>query len=187
MNKDETQAIIQQIKKGDLSVLEHVYVKFRAPFLKFGSRYGLSQEDLLDIYQDSLLAFVDNVSNGKVLSLNSSLKTYLFSIGKFMIFRKIKRLEKVDAKTFDTERLELYAQETEADTAFDPDDIAYFKACIGNLGKQCQELLNLFYYRGFTLDEIQEQLGYDNYHVVKSQKWRCLKHLKTLIEKKRNE
>ncbi|WP_254097249.1 RNA polymerase sigma factor [Aquimarina sp. Aq107] len=51
-----------------------------------------------------------------------------------------------------------------------------------NLGKRCQEMLTLFYYRGLTIDEITESLGYENKNVVKSQKSRCLKSLKESIK-----
>jgi RNA polymerase sigma factor (sigma-70 family) len=55
------------------------------------------------------------------------------------------------------------------------------------LGDKCQKVLKLFYYDGFTLEEIQKQLNYDNYNVVKSQKSRCLKTLKELISKHQND
>jgi DNA-directed RNA polymerase specialized sigma24 family protein len=49
-------------------------------------------------------------------------------------------------------------------------------------------VLKLFYYNGFTLEEIQQHLNYGNYNTVKSQKSRCLKNLKDLInEQLKNE
>ena len=50
-----------------------------------------------------------------------------------------------------------------------------------SLGSQCKTLLNLFYLRGFTLDEIVEELNYNSKDVAKSQKSRCLKSLKKII------
>ena len=55
----------------------------------------------------------------------------------------------------------------------------------GTLGKKCQELLTLFYYRGFTIQEIMEAGGYNSENVVKSQKSRCMKTLKERINEKR--
>lgn len=49
------------------------------------------------------------------------------------------------------------------------------------LGKKCKEILTLFYYRGFTLDEISETLNHDNKNVTKSQKSRCIKQLKEKV------
>lgn len=184
MNRDQVHEIIEQLKNGDLSVLETIYIENRKPFLRFSSRYNLTKEELLDIYQDSILAFVDNVKNGKIESLESTLRTYLFSIGKYMIFKKMKVNERLEVLPPDLERLSLYVQEIE--DGRDKEEIALFNDCLKQLGKQCQELLRMFYYRGFDLEEIQEILGYDNYNVVKSQKSRCLKHLKTILNSKKN-
>lgn len=186
MDRDQVQHTIERLKEGDKAVLEHLYKEHRTPFLKFASKYNLSKDELLDIYQDSILAFVDNVQNGKVENLNSSIGTYLFAIGKFMVFKRLKRLKMVDESPIDRERLEYYHRETHDNDAYDDEEIALFKKCFEQLGAQCKELLQLFYYRGFDLEEIQAAQGYDNYNVVKSQKSRCLKHLKTLISKYKN-
>ena len=50
-----------------------------------------------------------------------------------------------------------------------------------SLGTQCKALLSLFYMRGFTLDEIVEELNYNSKDVAKSQKSRCLKSLKQTV------
>jgi len=50
------------------------------------------------------------------------------------------------------------------------------------LGRQCQELLTLFYYRGFTIKEILNHGSYNSENVVKSAKSRCMKTLKERIK-----
>lgn len=181
MDKEQFQILFEQLKNGNTSVLETIYKEYRNPFLSFGSKYSIDQEELLDIYQDSIIALFDNISNGKVESLDSSLKTYLFSIGKYMIFKKLKRIEKIDELSIDVARLKNYTVLIDDENEFSSNELNLFKNCFNKLGNQCQELLQLFYYRGYTLEEIQEKLSYDNYNVVKSQKSRCLRHLKELI------
>ena len=51
------------------------------------------------------------------------------------------------------------------------------------LGQKCKDVLTLFYYRGFDLEEIKNSLNYTNKDVVKSQKSRCLKTLRNMILK----
>ena len=51
------------------------------------------------------------------------------------------------------------------------------------LGDRCKSVLNLFYYQGYNLDEIREILNYSNKKVLKSQKSRCIKQLKNLVNK----
>ena len=51
-----------------------------------------------------------------------------------------------------------------------------------SLGKRCKEILTLFYYRGYSIEEIVEALQYENKNVVKSQKSRCVKQIKDKIK-----
>lgn len=187
MNKEQIHALIERIKKGDKTELGNLYAEYRKPFLKFASRFNLEREELLDLYQDSVIALMDNIHNGNIDTLESSLKTYLFSIGKFMAFKKLKRLDKMNETALDVDRLDQYVHEIETGNEFDKEEIALFKQSYMKMGKKCQEVLNLYYYRGFSHEEIQEVLGYDNYNVVKSQKSRCLKQLKSLVVNAKNE
>ena len=49
------------------------------------------------------------------------------------------------------------------------------------LGAKCKELLELFYYRGFTIKDILEHTEYGSENVIKSAKSRCMKTLKERI------
>ena len=187
MEKEQVQKLIERIRTGDNQVLGAIYTEYRKPFLRFAQSFNLEKEDLLDLYQDSILAFVDNIKNGKIDTLNSSLKTYIFSIGKYMAYKKLKRQAKMEQSPLDSKRLSLYMEEIEDNNEYDKEEIELFNTCFSKLGKQCQKLLKLYYYRGFTMDEIQKELAYDNYNVVKSQKSRCLKQLKLQVNNLKNE
>ena len=49
------------------------------------------------------------------------------------------------------------------------------------IGKQCQELLQLFYGAGMSMVDIAKKLGLRNDKVVKSQKYRCINKVKDVI------
>ncbi|WCO02807.1 RNA polymerase sigma factor [Psychroserpens ponticola] len=170
------------LKKGDLRLLDTIYRNYRLPFFKFTNHFDLPEEDITDIYQDAIIALRDNIVNGKVQTLNSSIKTYLFSIGKFMIYKKFKAIKKSEA--FEQE----YISEVDFCLPLNyNEDIDVLQQHVNNsfedLGEKCKELLKLFYYDGLTLKEIQAYFNYDNYNVVKSQKSRCLRSLKNLVYK----
>ena len=57
-----------------------------------------------------------------------------------------------------------------------------FQKHFGALGKKCQELLTLFYYRGYTIQEIMEAENYNSENVVKAAKSRCMKTLRERIQ-----
>ena len=115
----------------------------------------------------------------KIEDLKSSLSTYLFGIGKFMIFQKLRK----DGKTIPMESFEktemTYDDYTEEETDL---QIKLLQKGLNKLGDQCKKVLELFYYEEKKLDEIQSILGYTNKDVLKSQKSRCLKQLKELVK-----
>jgi len=175
------EALASLIKDRNQS-LEKIYNEYRSSFLQFAKKYDIDHASLIDIYQDAFIALREHAINGKLENIKSSVKTYLFSIGKYMIYdhlRMQKKTVSIENSGFkdisDTENPILeYPQLTPQQQLLQ----RHFKT----LGKRCQEMLTLFYYRGLTIEEITENLGYENKNVVKSQKSRCLKSLKELIK-----
>lgn len=184
MSKTNTQQQIALIRQGDVTVLDVIYRENRAAFLNFAKKYNLPDQDNLDIYQDAIIALYENVVSKKLQTLESSIKTYLFSIGKYMIFKKIndykynKHIEQEHKAV-----LQLQTEYYEYHEVTEGDHQRLVLKSFGELGKKCQEVLRLFYYERFSIEEIKTYLNYENYNVVKSQKSRCLKSLKELIAK----
>jgi len=180
MNK---KSLVNALKNDDRTLLKSIYLEHKTAFIGFSNKYELDYDDILDIYQDAIIALRENAIKGHLDSLKSELRTYLFSIGKYMIYKRL------------NEKRKLYTTEVFED----PDDFEELKIIdIGydfnsrqkllqkafkQLGEKCKEVLNLFYFRGFTLDDIVVELNYNNKDVVKSQKSRCIKTLKALIKK----
>lgn len=176
---NESSALIDALKKGDEKAIRTFYNDHKNGFILFAKRYNLGQDDLIDIYQDAIIALIENARKGKLDDLKSTVATYLFGIGKFMIFQKFKR----DGKTVpldDFEKVEMvYDDYSEEETNL---QVKMLQNGFQKLGKQCQKVLRLFYYEEKKLDEIQNLLGYTNKDVLKSQKSRCLKQLKKLSQ-----
>ena len=151
-------------------------------FFRFASRYTKADDILEDIFQDAIIAVYENALAGKLDDLKSSVKTYLFSTGKFMLFKKFRDTKEVatdEAYIFDEKETAVMEDvyEDEGPNEYQKKLVANFK----KLGEKCREILELFYLKGLKLDEIMGVQGYENKNVVKSQKSRCLKTLKTLI------
>lgn len=158
--------------------LKAFYGEHKSAFLFFGNRYDLDREELTDIYQDACIVLFEKLKAGKLDNINSSLKTYLFGIGKNLIFKRFKQ----KAKTVDVEAIEIVAFEDpfkEEETL----EERRMRAAFVKLGDQCQEVLRLFYYEEKSLGEIMSILTYKDKNVLKSQKSRCLKQLKDLVKK----
>lgn len=183
MHKVET-ITLEDLRQGSDAVLKNVYESNRSKFINFARRYDLPEEDLVDVYQDAYVVFYDNVMNGKIKEFTSSISTYIISIGKYIIYDLLKKRNKtinpdidlsiVKAKSDIVEPLEI-----ETDELTTEQKLLYKH--YNTLGKKCQELLDMFYYRGFSIKDILELTDYNSENVIKSAKSRCMKTLKERI------
>ncbi len=185
MKEAKTEITLEDLRQGSDMALKQVYEDNREKFLNFARRYHLSDEENIDIYQDAYVIFYDNVMNGKVERFTSSIATYLFGIGKYLIFERMKKNKKTVSSKFD---LTLVGKEDELMESFEmeeqeltPEQVL-LKKHFGGLGQKCQELLTLFYYRGYTIQEIMEARDYNSENVVKAAKSRCMKTLRERIQ-----
>jgi len=106
MNTVELDITIEDLKKGSEIIYKTIYENNRTKFLNFARRYGLEDDDIVDVYQDAYIAFYNNVMSGKLETLTCSVSTYIISIGKFMIFDKLKRNKTVRTVDFDVSVLQ---------------------------------------------------------------------------------
>ena len=167
------------LKQANPKAIEEVYKTHRKAFIYFGNKYGLSEDELLDIYQDAIIAFIENLRKGHLENIQVEVKTYLFSIGKYMIFSKLKN------KNSDHLLVEHLPDEIIWEELDDEKEqlLLEISAGLKQLGEQCYKILTMFYYEEKKLDEIQKILNYEQKDVLKSQKSRCLNHLKKILKK----
>lgn len=136
-----------------------------------------SADDAKDIFQEAITAAWLNTKEGKFTPQDeSSLGGYIYRIAKF------KWLDKVKSKSYkSTMRLaDDYdpAEESPVDDERE-DRLNHLRSLYAQLGEKCQNILNRFYYSKMSLDEIGSELGFDA-ATVKTQKYRCMKKLRTL-------
>lgn len=174
---------IALLKEGDKWTLQEIYKQYRTGFLLFATRFPLNENDILDIYQDAVIALWENAQKGKLDHLESSLKTYLFAIGKYMIYAKLRDNNKEDSYA---EIEDFVADWEEYSEGMDDEEIEEIRTSFAKLGAKCQEILRLFYYQEWNLDEITKMMNYENKDVTKSQKSRCIKSLRELLKSTRN-
>ena len=179
MNKEQ---LIKQLKNSEKETLQMIYVDNREAFINFARKFYFSENDIVDVYQDAIIVLQEKAIKGDLDDLKCAIKTYLFGIGKYMLFDKARKNNRKVAD-FPLENEDYNYQEIS--TAFINDSIndkqLLLQKVFVTLGKKCKEVLTLFYYRGFTIDEIATHLNYENKNVVKSQKSRCIKQLKEKI------
>lgn len=174
--------IIEQIRRGGQTELGFVYEEYRAEFLHWVSReYQCSMDDSKDIYQITILIFHDNVKSGKLEHLVSSIKTYLFGIGKNVVkenMRKAKRHTPINQEKW----LKEYLIDDPETSPVEEDVFSTAKKALEKLGQPCQKLIELFYYEKKSMEDISSILNYKNAETAKNQKCKCMARLRKLFE-----
>lgn len=178
----EDQNLIRRFKTKDNSALEIFYRQNLSAFSRFSKQYDIEEQEVKDIYQDAVIAVYENAQKGKLDTLEARLSTYLFSVGKYMIFQKLKRKNKLYIDDLNYETTAFPDLDVDEDT--NTNRIQEMSTAFTKLGFQCQEVLRLFYYEEKNMDEIMQILNYSNKDVLKSQKSRCLKKLKEILNTK---
>ena len=183
MNRQESKNILELLKQGDAKTLEKIYLDNREGFINFAKKYNVDESDAIDIYQDSILILRENAISGRIDNLQSTISTYLFAIGKYRIYHNFR----VQSRLHVTNDFNLVEENIDFDVnLYGPvltKEQQLLKKYYEELGDRCKSILNLFYYQGYNLDEIRTILNYSNKKVLKSQKSRCMKQLRDLVNK----
>ncbi|MFZ6050572.1 RNA polymerase sigma factor [Halocola ammonii] len=177
----ENKELIEKLRKGETDLLDQIYLENRDPFLNWITKgFSLNTDEAADLYQDSVIAFFENVRKGKLTKLSVNLQTYLFSIGKNLalkLHRNKAQLHKHEGS--------IRVESADVEDPFAGDDDARIKAvkmAFGEMDEPCNSILKRYYYFRQSMTEIAEALDYKNADTVKSQKSRCMKHLKQMVK-----
>jgi RNA polymerase sigma-70 factor (ECF subfamily) len=172
--------LVQSLKNGDTKVLEELYADYRKDFIRWADKsYSLTYVEAVDIYQDTIIILYENVIHDKLTVLHSSLKTYLFAIGKNLIMKNLRTAEKIRPFGERLEDTEFDAREENDEEVIRQQELAF--DLMEKLAEPCKSILQLYYYQKLSMKHIADKLAYKNENVAKSQKARCLKFLKNSL------
>ncbi len=177
--------LLHLVRSGDPSGVSFVYEKYRREFVSWIRKFGRCDiDEACEYYQGTMVIFYENVMTGRLTDLQSSLKTYLFGIGKNLVmqeYRKTVRSEKIKAEYLLQSHLLPTADEAQAEA----EDLSLISRCFERIGDPCRRLLELFYFQQKNMEEISTELGYKNPETAKNQKYKCMERLRKLVEGER--
>ncbi len=170
--------------KSELSTdreIEHLYLEFRAEFLRNTAKYNLDEEQRVDIYQDAFIVLYELIKTHPD-KVEKGVKNYLFGIGRNMILDRIKsEIKERKVKEDMAQNVPIEAFEMPVDQQMNPLQKKMQKG-LEQLSAGCREILVLFYFRQYSIAEIQTSMNHRSENVTKSHKSRCLKKLKELVK-----
>lgn len=175
--------ILDKLRNGDDSPIFDLYKLYRNEFIVWSkSTYKATEEQAKDAFQEAVLDFHQNVITGHLTELSSTIKTYLFQIGKHKLLniqKKESRMTYHDALHF-IENGELETFMEEENKAYSQEQIS---KAIEKLPEDCQKVLKLFYFNEYDMESIARELNYKNADTAKSKKSLCMKNLFNELKK----
>lgn len=165
--------ICREMKSGCSAILSQTFSASR-----------ISNEDIEDIFQESLIVLMQRVKSGDVVSSREgSLFSYLVQIGKLTgcnLLRKKRTLVSDDAVTFSLNKHNI---EEESDLTIDEKQQMqndFLDKVLSLLPAECRTLLKYFYWNRKPMDEIANILGMRNADSAKSKKSKCMNKIKEI-------
>lgn len=176
----KTTNIINKIKEGDESEIIALYQKYKNDFMNWAKfKFQLDHDTALDIFQEAVIGFYDDIKQEKLTEIKHSVKTYLFAIAKNMIYNKLRYEKRFNNENNDFDGF--HASDDPDESLMLTERKKVMINMLSELGEPCHTILKLFYFDGYSMDGIAGALDYKNADVVKSQKLRCLNELRRRI------
>ena len=175
--------IVSLIRSGkDLEMpVRHLYTEHYDNLTNFIRKNKGSQSDAEDMFQETILVFVDLVQQGKFRG-DSSIKTFLYAIARNLWLNELKRRNRMFVQ--DAESHDYSPPDTEdlQQTLIRHESKQKVLQLIEQLGETCKKILLMYYYENLSMKEIYEQMHYESEQVVRNQKYKCMKRLIGWIE-----
>lgn len=166
--------ISRNMKQGFSSILVHMF-----------SFSNLTNEDIEDIFQESLIVLMQKVkSGGIVFSREGALFSYLVQIGKLTacnLVRKRKDIISDDVVTI-SDNLHKEYEDMSVDEKQKSQD-EFLDRVFDSLPSDCKMLLKYFYWGRKPMDQIASVLGMRNADSVKTKKNKCMNKFKDIAAK----
>jgi len=171
--------VIEQIRNGDTTQLEIIYKSHKFEFISWlTNKFNCSEEEARDVYQFAVMTLYENIRNERLSELSSSIKTYLFAIGKHKILEEkkasVKFIPKLDDQIADIPEVGRWDDEMYEES------LQLVETCLEKLGEPCKSLLELYYYHSMSMEEIADRMNYKNRFTAKNLKYKCINRLRRI-------
>lgn len=179
LTQKENEEIIKGIISGKQDIVNKLYEYEFPKVVRLIIKNSGGLEMAQDVFQDAIIILTEK-AYAKKLNLICSVKSYLYSISKYLWLEQLRqnKKEREMIKFFDEE---YWNDDLSVHFYNTPDLCADVTAAINTLGDPCKELLECFYYKNMGWDEISTTLGYANAASARNQKYKCLKRIRSIV------
>jgi RNA polymerase sigma factor (sigma-70 family) len=177
---EELVAAIRENKNLNNAIM-FLYQKHAEKTSSFLIKYGANEQEAQDIFQETVVAFIDIVKKGS-FRMDAKIGTFLVAIAKNIWFNEVKKKER---SVFREKQFENNRDKTETDVShyiIEREMKKQMRDLLFKLDETCRKILLLFYYENLSMKEITQHLPYENEQVVRNKKSKCLQQLTGLVK-----
>ena len=173
--------IVKEVKNGNEQVVASLYKTCYPMVHSLILKNGRYIDEVEEILQEGIVIFYENVIKPD-FSLTCKPSTYIYSICRNLLLKSIQkgvRWVELDYDYLNNIEEEMAAAEEES---FNEKERLMYEL-LNTVGESCKKILELFYFKKLSLEEIANKLAYANTQTAKTQKYKCLQKMKKSINK----
>lgn len=172
---------IGSLKANEHKTLKQIYSTYRSSCTSvIRSKYQITEDESKEIFQLSIIILYDNIMSSKLEEVHYDLKNYILGIAHNKVF-ELYRQKKRDQKLRKESLLHCYFLSESNESPVSEVLIAKLQKAINTIGDPCRHILQLFYYKNYSLSDITTLLDYKNVNTTKNLKYKCIKRLQKAI------
>ena len=165
----------KKISQEIIDELKSLYKKW-PEIRRFLANMGCRNQDAEDIFQEALIIYTRKKKEID-FELNVEPFYYVKNTCKLLWFNELRKQKKLPNAELSNDLIEIESNWFQIELK-----LKSIEKAMENLGKQCQEILQLFYGLGFNMVDIAKKIGLRNENVVRVQKFRCIQKAKELAK-----
>jgi len=173
---DELQ--VRELRRKNPTALKQLYKAHYPMVLNLVLTNSGSEQEAKDVYQEAIIHFYERLQQAEFV-LVCKVKTYLYAVSKRLWLKRLaeqkKQIRMETEDSFAGIDLEIFDLEGK-EKNFEAMDKA-----LHTLGEPCRTIVEDYYLRSLTMEEITEKFGYTNADNAKNQKYKCLQRLKRIF------
>jgi RNA polymerase sigma factor (sigma-70 family) len=171
--------IIIGILNGSQQTLNQLYKAYFPMILQFVLTNSGDADDAKDVFQEAVIVLYNKVKSGN-FELSSKLKTFIYSVSRRLWLKRLSQKSKNTGNIKDFEEILPVEHDLEQHEIKDR-QYQLMEQSLEMLGEPCKTIIEDFYLKNSSMQDICEKFGYTNSDNAKTQKYKCLQRLKKLF------
>jgi len=176
--ENNERSLLQWLARSDKKAIETIYKdNFNSIQALIINNNGTG-EDAKDIFQEAMVVLYEKVQLSS-FELNCQIKTFLYSVSRRLWLKRLIQMNRLNISESQEELISV--DEDVAEHEKRNQDFLMMEKALHSIGEPCKSLLEAFYMKKKTMQEIATSFGYTNAENAKNQKYKCLIRLKKLF------